>query len=120
MILETDDGPCAHDVAVELGRLMVEGANEFLPDALEQEEQTRLQERAAGAVGGLAALARVDSSPTGGETSFEEQSYDFVDARFDARQLGDALLFGEHFLVDALGDARSQHDVECLGHCAAP
>jgi hypothetical protein len=32
VILETDDVPGAHDVAVELGRLMVEGANEFLPD----------------------------------------------------------------------------------------
>lgn len=31
-ILETDDSPRAHDVAVELGRLMVQGANEFLPD----------------------------------------------------------------------------------------
>jgi len=32
VILETDDGPGAHDVAVELGRLMVQGANEFLPN----------------------------------------------------------------------------------------
>jgi DNA polymerase-1 len=32
IILETDDSPKAHDVAVELGRLMVQGANEFLPD----------------------------------------------------------------------------------------
>jgi DNA polymerase-1 len=32
IILETDDSPRAHDVAVELGRLMVQGANEFLPD----------------------------------------------------------------------------------------
>ena len=31
-ILETDDGPSAHDVAMELGRVMVKGANEFLPD----------------------------------------------------------------------------------------
>jgi DNA polymerase-1 len=31
-ILETDDGPRAHDVAVELGRLMCVGANEFLSD----------------------------------------------------------------------------------------
>jgi len=27
-----DDGPQAHDVAIELGRLMLLGANEFLPD----------------------------------------------------------------------------------------
>ena len=32
VILETDDGPHAHDVAMELGRLMVQGANEFLPN----------------------------------------------------------------------------------------
>lgn len=32
IILETDDSPRAHDVAIELGRLMVEGANEFLPN----------------------------------------------------------------------------------------
>ena len=32
VILETDDGPRAHDVAMELGRLMVQGANEFLPN----------------------------------------------------------------------------------------
>lgn len=32
LIVETDDTPAAHDVAIELGRLMVEGANEFLPD----------------------------------------------------------------------------------------
>jgi DNA polymerase family A len=32
VILETDDVPGAHDVAMELGRLMVEGANEFLPN----------------------------------------------------------------------------------------
>lgn len=31
-ILETDDSPRAHDVAVELGRVMCVGANEFLPD----------------------------------------------------------------------------------------
>ena len=31
VILETDDVPGAHDVAMELGRLMVQGANEFLP-----------------------------------------------------------------------------------------
>jgi DNA polymerase-1 len=31
-IVETDDGPGAHDVAMELGRVMVKGANEFLPD----------------------------------------------------------------------------------------
>jgi len=31
-ILETDDGPRAHDVAVELGRLMQVGADEFLPN----------------------------------------------------------------------------------------
>lgn len=31
-ILETDDGPRAHDVAMELGKVMVAGANEFLPD----------------------------------------------------------------------------------------
>jgi len=31
-ILETNDGPGAHDVAIELGRLMLQGANEFLPD----------------------------------------------------------------------------------------
>lgn len=31
-ILETDDAPTAHDVAVELARLMAEGANQFLPD----------------------------------------------------------------------------------------
>ena len=31
VILETDDVPTAHDVAMELGRLMVLGANEFLP-----------------------------------------------------------------------------------------
>lgn len=32
LILEVDDDPMAHDKAVELGRLMVQGANEFLPD----------------------------------------------------------------------------------------
>jgi len=32
IILETADTPRAHDVAVELGRVMVEGANEFLPN----------------------------------------------------------------------------------------
>ena len=32
IILETDDTPGAHDVAIELARVMVEGANEFLPD----------------------------------------------------------------------------------------
>jgi DNA polymerase-1 len=32
VILETDDVPEAHDVAIELGRLMVQGANEFLPN----------------------------------------------------------------------------------------
>jgi DNA polymerase I len=32
IILENDDGPQAHDVALELGRVMVAGANEFLPD----------------------------------------------------------------------------------------
>jgi DNA polymerase family A len=32
IILETDDVPGAHDVAIELGRVMVLGANEFLPD----------------------------------------------------------------------------------------
>ena len=32
IILETDDTPAAHDVAMELGRVMVAGANEFLPD----------------------------------------------------------------------------------------
>jgi hypothetical protein len=32
VILETDDGPMAHEVAVELGRLMKQGADEFLPD----------------------------------------------------------------------------------------
>lgn len=31
-ILETDDVPGAHEVAVELGRLMCAGANEYLPD----------------------------------------------------------------------------------------
>lgn len=31
-IVEVDDTPAAHDAAVELARLMVEGANEFLPD----------------------------------------------------------------------------------------
>jgi DNA polymerase-1 len=31
-ILETDDGPGAHDAAFELARLMVEGANKYLPD----------------------------------------------------------------------------------------
>jgi hypothetical protein len=31
-ILETDDVPGAHEVAMELGRLMVAGANEFLPN----------------------------------------------------------------------------------------
>ena len=32
IILETEDTPGAHDVAIELARVMVEGANEFLPD----------------------------------------------------------------------------------------
>ena len=32
IILETDDYPGAHEVAIELGRVMVLGANEFLPD----------------------------------------------------------------------------------------
>jgi DNA polymerase-1 len=32
IIMETADSPKAHDVAIELGRLMVEGANEFLPN----------------------------------------------------------------------------------------
>lgn len=32
LIVETDDNPTAHDVAIELGRLMVLGANKFLPD----------------------------------------------------------------------------------------
>jgi DNA polymerase-1 len=32
VILETDDAPGAHDVAIELGRVMVLGANEFLPN----------------------------------------------------------------------------------------
>lgn len=32
IILETDDNSKAHDVAMELGRVMVVGANEFLPD----------------------------------------------------------------------------------------
>ncbi len=32
IIAETDDGPGAHDAAFELGRLMVEGANRYLPD----------------------------------------------------------------------------------------
>lgn len=32
IFLETDDTPAAHDVAIELGRLMCAGANEFLPD----------------------------------------------------------------------------------------
>ncbi|MHB8387576.1 MAG: DNA polymerase [Acidiferrobacteraceae bacterium] len=32
VILETDDVPGAHEVAMELGRIMVQGANEFLPD----------------------------------------------------------------------------------------
>jgi len=32
IIAETDDGPGAHDAALELARLMVQGANEFLPD----------------------------------------------------------------------------------------
>lgn len=31
-ILETDDNPCAHDVATELARIMVSGARSFLPD----------------------------------------------------------------------------------------
>jgi DNA polymerase I len=31
-ILETDDNERAHDVAIELGRLMCQGADEFLPD----------------------------------------------------------------------------------------
>jgi DNA polymerase family A len=32
IIVETDDGPRAHDVALELARLMVQGANQYLPD----------------------------------------------------------------------------------------
>jgi hypothetical protein len=32
IMLETDDVPGAHDVAIELGRLMILGANEFLPN----------------------------------------------------------------------------------------
>jgi hypothetical protein len=32
LIVETNDAPEAHDVAIELGRLMVTGANDFLPD----------------------------------------------------------------------------------------
>jgi hypothetical protein len=32
IIMEVDDDPSAHDKAIELGRLMVLGANEFLPD----------------------------------------------------------------------------------------
>lgn len=32
LIAETDDTPRAHDAAFELARLMVQGANEFLPD----------------------------------------------------------------------------------------
>lgn len=32
IILETDDVPGAHDVAMELARVMILGANEFLPD----------------------------------------------------------------------------------------
>jgi DNA polymerase-1 len=32
LIIETDDGPNAHDAVCELARLMVQGANQYLPD----------------------------------------------------------------------------------------
>jgi DNA polymerase I len=46
IIAETDDGPGAHDAAFELARLMVQGANRYLPDVpmrLERFEPTLMR-----------------------------------------------------------------------------